>query len=368
MEFSVNSKPDISYLKLFDQLVHSLGYLWQSNGLSPPAFVILDLFAIGEFYSTKGEILRNLPQYPDQLHSGGQPPTYFIDPLLEPDDTSAELAEISKFNKGATLSSRGFSRGASVSDSFVQLARFYGIPMISTIDAMFPSFTRFFVHSVDGRNDHQNQMWPFSHDGIHLSKLGQTYMLEKLLMPMLEKQLQHPFSPHDHRNSLYEASDIRLFPASNYAIPGVLASFSSWGKGTNHLKEIVLHSPGWEFVSTLYHESDGEHVCYGSSTAVVADTPARFTLHYSNRYCNSVTGQLCMLEVGYVHSWNTSYIGDAVCNIYPFDDGTGKDINSVNRLQPIIPGGGYHIQGNRVHGEAIPRHHGAHAHSHAQYN
>ena len=270
---------------------------------------------------------------------------------------------------------------------YLALARFHRYPVLSMGDAMFPSFTCYFVNSVVGQADHRNQAWPFTRDGMHISPLGEAFLVKKLILPFLESELNRsePLKLAGSRSSWSnispptgnvsnsigtgissgsngsvsspEAGELSLFASGQYSTHQVLASFSSWGSADNQLRDIVVPTPGWHFQSLRGHEQDREHVCYGANSPMAREVaplsnsslvqplvpplslssasaatpeptpelaPALFMLHYSSAVCN--THSPCGLEVSYVHSWNTSYIGDARCFLYHFQDTDGNSL------------------------------------------
>ena len=116
-----------------------------------------------------------------------------------------------------------FNRGAQLADTeLVALARFYGYPMISAVDAMFPAFTRFYSKYAN----HDN--WPLAGDGVHLGDEGQKFYAEKLLIPFFQEQLQPNSDDIENydRKGIYDA-DVRMFPRAMYQSD--CKTWSSWG-------------------------------------------------------------------------------------------------------------------------------------------
>ena len=403
LEYSVNERAGWEAARLLDRLIHVLSGLWATKGLKRPSYLLLDLFSVGAFYSLKGGFDMTARCYPRETDGA---------PYWSSAVTGNVADEVAKLNpplksKHPIEDSFGFSRGAEVGNYYAAVARFYGIPMISLADALYPSFSRFFVKTTKGRKVHINQKWPFNGDGIHLSTLGEVLLVRKFLVPFLQEQLSLPMSPFSGmRDSIYDY-DIRMFPAINYVTAETIAYFNSWGtagKKKNTLKQVVVTSPtvsssssapstsmsGWRFLSIRNHEADGAHVCYGSNDPVspIADAssvvgedgvagggkqsglgaavepqpgpePALFKLQFHASYCSPSAP--CSLQLSYVHSWNTSYVGDMLCNLYRLADSTGRDLASFDASSSLMPNGGFRIRGDRVRGELI---HDTTVHSH----
>ena len=95
----------------------------------------------------------------------------------------------------------------------MDMARFYGIPVLSVTDVLYPSWVRFFL-------THDNQdRWPYTADGVHTSEEGCQLVAKHILMPFFLEQM----APHES-DKLYEKelqfspypADLRMFPSSKY--------------------------------------------------------------------------------------------------------------------------------------------------------
>ena len=124
--------------------------------------------------------------------------------------------------------------------------------------------------------------------------------------------------------------------------------YTSWGQSENTLKQIVLPTTGWDFLSLRGHETDRKHKCYGSQYPSTISTPARFKLKFHTNVCRD--SARCGLAIDYVHSWNTYYIGSTLCHLYIADEETEAGSRS---LAPFFPLEGYFINGNRLHQEEL---------------
>ena len=348
LEYSVNLPASWNAASLVDRLTHYLDEIYIKNGLLKPSYLVIDLFAVGSFYSSDPHgfdpQVRTYPteDSPYWKTPVGQDITHEVEKLNPPDNSKVPIED-----------SHGFSRGAPVSNYITPLARFYGYPMVSLSEALFPSFVLYYQNSIERQADHTNQKWPFMINGVELSRLGSVFLVQKLIMPFLDAELARPSSAEPNRDSIYDFG-IFMFEPENYVTPGVLASFTSWGKepSENTLKPIVVNSAGWDFIPVKgLDEGDISHTCYGSVTPSNADTTARFNIFFDPHFCSEESS--CGLEVTYVHAEDAKYVGDARCNLYPYGDGKGKDIKSVQTNAPLLPDGGYHIKGARARDPAV---------------
>lgn len=196
---------------------------------------------------------------------------------------------------------------------------------------MFPSFTRFLLASTNT----SHQRWPFSKDGIHLSKLGAEYLVQKMLFPFLVAQAMGAVNT-DLKNvySIY-TEDIRMFPKSFYTEGRLIARFSSWNQQKS-FQQVIINTSSWIFQSIRGHEMDQAHICYGSTNF---SSPAWISLptRYHERDCSPLLP--CSLRLGYVHSWNTSYIGNMECNLFPLLSSFSGKINEsllIDRKQRLL--------------------------------
>lgn len=119
----------------------------------------------------------------------------------------------------------------------------------------------------------------------------------------------------------------------------VIGYFSSWGVKKNTLKDITIKNNDWNFIPTLYHEHDKNHICYGSTNDSI-DKSVQFKLDLRDNRCNNITS--CGLNVWYIHSWNDSYIGDITCNIFNADNKFQQINDSTSLLRRP-----YKITGNK---------------------
>ena len=74
----------------------------------------------------------------------------------------------------------------------------------------------------------------------------------------------------------------------------------------------------WTF-QTIRGHPDSAHTCYGTNSTASTD-PADMTSHFlldpQPHFCR---GGFCSVAVEYLHSWDTSYIAAASCQLYTVD-------------------------------------------------
>ena len=146
-----------------------------------PYFFIIDIMAVGMFYT----------RFPSKGASKSYPPHPYFDHIKTRRNYQIEIAKLNPPSSTKVNPSNwsGFSKGHQTGDYFIAIARFHGIPLVCMADALFPSFVRYFVKSVHSSPTNFNQKWPFSEDGLHLSTLGQTFLVHKLIMPVFDTYL-----------------------------------------------------------------------------------------------------------------------------------------------------------------------------------
>ena len=173
--------------------------------------------------------------------------------------------------------------------------------MLSLTDAAWPAFTRHFI------NNGIDDIWPYTRDGTHLIDKGAEYLVNRIVIPFFMKEFGHsnnkPLSQPVRRS--YYDYDLKMIEDSSYKL-------TSWGKEKSLMRLIDNTTNGnsnWKFQSIRKHKHG--HTCYGTTTP-------KSTLYIDFNIpntCNS-TEIGCSIEVSYIHSWNTSYIGDATFELY----------------------------------------------------
>eukprot|EP01034_Spumella_vulgaris_P026769 gene26769-33402_t len=220
----------------------------------------------------------------------------------------------------------GFDRGCVNCAYFNSYAQFYGYPVVSFRDAVWPSFLRHHFKSP-------NTIWRYSGDAIHLSDYGR-YLLQKYIFAPFFKDVMKPRESDKNykmvsKYSHFYEHDVRMFAPELTVLE--VAKWSSWGNEKNTLKTIL--SPygrnltgmyhaidkkikrshnvrnNWHFTSTPGHKHDKGHICYGSTklnTTNVMNLRAPLV-------CNHTA---CAIQLSSVFSWNQTHFGAMECSVY----------------------------------------------------
>jgi hypothetical protein len=291
LEFAVNSANDWSAAQSIDDFIYFLNAKYSKNALSPPSYLIIELFAIGNYYPDKTrQDWKNKTQIEPSVNNSG----------LNKLESRLDLnPRNSFFNRG--------TRGGACIDA---LARFYGYPLVSLTDAMFPSFLRYYTTYSDAT------MWPYSRDGIHISPLGGSILVEHILFPFLLSELEPRDTDHLYQNvtSIYGNVDFRMFPKKSYS-GGFVAQWAPWGgSNINSLRPTIIESSA-TLVSIPGH-NDGLHNCYGESKkGSVIKIGFNIDSSLLKTFSDSNPSPY-RLRVGFVFSWNESFIGKALCGLF----------------------------------------------------
>jgi len=121
---------------------------------------------------------------------------------------ASKANEISNTRYGTML-----NRGGQYAPYMMDFARFYGIPVLSVTDVLYPSFVRFFL------THNENERWPYTADGSHTSPEGCAIVAEYILKPFFLDQM----TPRES-DLLYEKPppfgpyplDFRMFHSDQY--------------------------------------------------------------------------------------------------------------------------------------------------------
>ena len=101
---------------------------------------------------------------------------------------------------------------------------------------------------------------------------------------------------------------------------------------------------------------DSAHTCYGTTATTGADTTSHFLLDSQPHFCR---GGFCSVAVEYLHSWDTSYVASATCQLFTVDQHKNTMLapQLVSRVD-IIPNKCGHLNNNAedVHGTFLCRH------------
>jgi len=300
LEFAVNTPNQWSSAQMVDDLIFFLNAKYTEKSLPTPAYLIIELLTVRNFYP---EETRHIWEFPDLK----------IKPTLDSSGLN-NLDTIPDFDPNDEMFNRGTMGGASID----ALSRFYGYPLLSTADSLFPSFLRYYTTYSN------KSMWPYSKDGIHLSVLGGDTFVDHILFPFLLSELKPRDTDELYQNitSIYGKIDFRMFPRKTYA-GGFVERWASWGSDYNTLQHRIVPPVEGEkstvsFMSTPGH-ADGRHTCYGGSS-LNSVMKIGFNIHPSLlKNIEEVESSPYRLRVGFVFSWNVSYIGKAVCTLFVTD-------------------------------------------------
>lgn len=272
LEYGVNCHRSLSCPDEIDRLIQFLNDKWTLMGLEPPSYLIFELWC-------------------DKL-SGS---------LKDKEDTpEARLVQIHQFDRSIIRN-----------PFLVDFARFNRYPMISFADAAFPAFVRHYLNST------ADDYWYYTEENCHINEAGSLVAVRDMIMPFIHKQMEpKPGDQSNRRCALYDDPRISYFNPRNVDMTlNKLYKFqkrwSSWHQEES-LHHIVVPAPNttWGFVDLRGHEEHHTHMCYGS---MVKGTSATFKIRAYDS-CREETP--CLLSITYVHSWNTSYIGDARCGLF----------------------------------------------------
>jgi hypothetical protein len=201
--------------------------------------------------------------------------------------------------------------------------------MVSFADVAFPAFVRHFLRKGANESD----LWPLALWDGHFTPLAHSILVDEILFPFLKQQMvprpseagfkEHP--PSNADTNPYGSADVRLYPRSSQETRIEVKRWTSWGLEESHnsLKAIAKSddSGSWSFLQ-LKKLKDDKHCCFGSTTPSSSSffdftTPsACSTLSPSSRSKGREGDHNnCSLVMQYLHSWNTSYVGDAVCHL-----------------------------------------------------
>ena len=319
LEFSVNSVFDWAAAKNIDVLIHFINMKYIHKSIPVPSYLVIDLWFASSYYERKSLLYYN-------NITGYNPYENVTLNYMNPNIT---MLTPSAIDMQATM--RMFNRGSPSTAYITSLCRFYGYPMISTAEALFPAFTRYYAtHYSD---DHH---FRYTKDGTHLTAVGSELLISKIIKPFLYAELNRKqMTDTRHMNNTEYNYDVRMFPISEYPEFNILNEWRVWGTSVDSISNILLPGNKWTKISLRNHQ-DNLHNCYGSSNKddkLIVSIPI-----HRRANCNS-----CRVQFGYLHSWNTTYIGGAKCTIYERDpiDESYKDHNY------------YHIEGHVHAGKKI---------------
>eukprot|EP01041_Mallomonas_annulata_P006126 gene6126-12404_t len=323
LEYCVNSMYGEGTSVLMDQLLNIIKDKWVRYKARVPSFLMLEIFCIGwEYHRAKTGNLSSTPQ--DRVHA-----------LNTHEPVGINL------------------RGAGPGMYHLEVARFYHIPYISTTDAMYPAFSRHFIaHNV-------TEEWAYNPVGCHFSVDGHFLLVDKILGPFLREQMEpHPsdalmhkrlHAHHHHHNyelqSIYD-HNLRMHHPEVYKHSVI----EFWGAWAQERADLLIDNFNKTFPETEHWKHDVPpnyahvHYCFLSTKK---DSVAKGFVSAPS-YCNHT--DRCEISIGYLRSWNSSYIGNLVCSLYSTNDRGGGGRNGhAARVQigneHLVNGSDKHIGG-----------------------
>ena len=306
-----------------DNLIFLLQEKWRAQNLSRPDILFLELFSVGWIANKfEGSELQQ-----------------------------KRVAHLNSFNAVDGLSEK-FNRGCRGSPYINAVARcFYSYPMLSAADTLFPSFVRFFVKNpLDysyGDVGHDNRtIWPYTHDGVHLSCKGHLFVGSEILIPFFRTQMKKKSHGGGHHRSTHrepisvEEHGIRLFSPSLY-VKVVVKWISYDSTSREGMWNPIKESTGWNmtFVDNGHHHRGDGHDCYGARGLVRGKATFQFK---APSFCTS-----CKVGLAYIHSWNESFVGDVECKLMKKTE-TGDSMKALGSNDDTI-----YLKGSRYNSASV---------------
>ena len=186
-----------------DNMKYFINRKYEQQGLDQPYYMFL------EFFDTKEIVLStswNATTSPDSIGIVSQP--FYV-----------------SMNSTNKHSHAIHDRGSSYSKYMMDLARFYGMPVLSVTDVFYPSWVRFclLVVSHHYKETKRESGWPYTTtDGYHINRKGCQLVVDHILKPFFLDQMlpresdklyekkRLPFSPYPAH------VDLRMFMANFY--------------------------------------------------------------------------------------------------------------------------------------------------------
>jgi hypothetical protein len=148
-------------------------------------------------------------------------------------------------------------------------------------------------------------------------------------------------------NPVFNNLDVRFFPMENYKSVSIVSIYQTWGHLVGyqeHLDRVVLFKNGFSEQILHGHERDSSHHCLGANerNAVItfdATIPEKFT---GSILAVDKEKMKFSIVVGYVHSWNKTYVGDVECRFFARNDSDPQFIGEPLSLPPVVIRGSTH--------------------------
>ena len=291
LEISLNSDIGWSSALEIDNLIFQLLEKWELVGLPPPDIVFLELFGT-HLYDKLSGMTDNKENRTNLLNS------------YESSPSSGAIDKLS-----VNMNPRQVYIDA--------VARYYSYPVLSVRNSWWPAFTRFFI-----KNSYSKR-WPYLYDNAHATCIGHEYIGNKVILHFLREQMRKKEKSEEEDDpetlnsySKSNNTEVRMFPKSLYS--KVLKIWPVWGVRSNNnshisqFRKIVEPTKGWDFtyLDNGHHKVHSGHDCYGSRGDNKLAAAAFFVIDVP------ATCERCKIQISYLRSWNESYIGDVLCNLY----------------------------------------------------
>ena len=267
LEYAVNLNHGWENVRVIDDLIRHIIRKYEMDGLKSPSFMLLELPAVRVYSQRIRDSYKKQVDVIPCVQSGGE-------------------------DRGGLL---------------LLLARFYWIPFISFKEATYNAFIRHYL-TFD-----QSKMWPYlNDDGFHVNAAAHHLLTYEMLVPFLldnyrpRESDKHP-SPIEYPDFFH--FNVSLFPPVAKTIEP-LEKWRAWGVGRydfNTLINITVPSEHWGFIRGGRR---WDSYCYASERQSFV---ARFQFKVPPE-CVGDGGFRCELRMDYLHSWNSSKIGDLICH------------------------------------------------------
>jgi len=195
----VDNDMKLAYLScsiVLDNVKYFINRRYKDKGLDPPYYFFLEFFVASDSYW--GLSSRNSES--------------------ESESVSVLTALPLNITKAIEISDsphdRLLYRGSMYAPYMMDMARFYGIPVLSVTDVLYPSWVRFFL------THNENERWPCSEDGYHTIIQCAKLVADHILKPFFLNQMTSRESDKVYESALhftpYHPVDLHMFSADQY--------------------------------------------------------------------------------------------------------------------------------------------------------
>ena len=199
-----------------DNMKYFINRKYEQQGLEPPYYFFLEFFMV------------SMSMFHDRKYLSS-------DRIALPLNTSKASTLIDNANSAKK------SRGAKYAPYMMDLARFYGIPVLSVTDVLYPSWARFFLTHAE------NERWPYTADGMHFGVEGCQLIAEHILKPFFLDQMMPRDSDELYKKHLPQFGpypvDLRMFPHDQYKEVHIFGKYVFFYVFLLYLFRIILVIP-----------------------------------------------------------------------------------------------------------------------------